>query len=109
MAYEQRGGRDFGPQDGGRDSGRDGGREGGRDGGDTAYVRGRGKRELMTNILCSFARIPKADMIPPGSITDYGSTMVHWMRNRQPRYKGAYQGEAERPSASYIVDVGDPL
>jgi polyadenylation factor subunit 2 len=32
--------------------------------------------------------------------------MVHWMRYRQPRYKDGYQGEAERPSASYIVDVG---
>lgn len=40
-----------------------------------------------------------------GPITDYGSTMVHWMRNRQPRYKGGYQGEFERPSPSYIVDV----
>ena len=40
-----------------------------------------------------------------GPVTDYGSTMVHWMRNRQPRYKGGYQGEMERPSASYIIDV----
>ncbi|KAG9232031.1 WD40-repeat-containing domain protein [Amylocarpus encephaloides] len=42
-------------------------------------------------------------------ITDYGSTMVHWMRNRQPRFKGGYQGEMERPSASYIVDMLPPL
>lgn len=27
------------------------------------------------------------------------------MRNRQPRYKGSYLGETERPSISYIVDV----
>jgi hypothetical protein len=40
-----------------------------------------------------------------GPITDYGSTMVHWMRNRQPRFKGGYQGEMERPSPSYITDV----
>ena len=40
-----------------------------------------------------------------GPVTDYGSTMVHWMRNRQPRYKGGYQGEVERPSPSYIIDV----
>jgi len=32
--------------------------------------------------------------------------MVQWMRNRRPRYKGAVMLEAERPSPSYIVDVG---
>lgn len=31
--------------------------------------------------------------------------MVHWMRNRKPRYQGSYSGEFERPSPSYIVDV----
>lgn len=31
------------------------------------------------------------------------------MRNRQPRYKGSYKGEYERPSASYIVDMLPPL
>jgi len=41
----------------------------------------------------------------PGPVTDYGATMVHWMRNRQPRYKGGFQGETERPSPSYIIDV----
>jgi polyadenylation factor subunit 2 len=41
-------------------------------------------------------------------VTDYGATMAHWMRNRKPRYKGAFNGEAERPSASYIVDVSTP-
>ena len=40
-----------------------------------------------------------------GSVTDYGSTMVQWMRNRQPRYKAASKVEYERPSASYMVDV----
>jgi hypothetical protein len=44
----------------------------------------------------------------PGPVTDYGSTMVHWMRNRQPRFKGGYQGEMERPSPSYVIDVGPP-
>jgi len=43
-----------------------------------------------------------------GPVTDYGSTVVHWMRNRQPRFKGGYQGEMERPSPSYIVDVCHP-
>ena len=42
-------------------------------------------------------------------VTDYGSTFIHWMRNRQPRYKGSYRGEYERPSASYIVDMLPPL
>jgi hypothetical protein len=40
-----------------------------------------------------------------GPVTDYGSTLLHWIRNRQPRWKGAYHGEMERPSPSYIVDV----
>lgn len=35
--------------------------------------------------------------------------MVHWLRNRQPRFKGGYQGEMERPSPSYIVDMLPPL
>ena len=43
-----------------------------------------------------------------GPVTDYGSTIVHWMRNRQPRFKSGYQGEMERPSPSYIVDVCHP-
>ncbi|KAI4212121.1 MAG: hypothetical protein LQ351_005151 [Letrouitia transgressa] len=34
--------------------------------------------------------------------------MVRWMRNRQPRYKGAGQLELERPSASYIADMLPP-
>ncbi len=40
-----------------------------------------------------------------GPVTDYGATIVHWMRHRQPRYKGSFVGETERPSNSYIVDV----
>ncbi|ORY69730.1 protein PFS2 [Pseudomassariella vexata] len=42
-------------------------------------------------------------------VTDYGATMAHWMRNRDARYKGSFKGEAERPSASYIVDMLPPL
>ncbi|KAG9242464.1 WD40-repeat-containing domain protein [Calycina marina] len=71
--------RDYGGGGGG------GGLEGG--GFQPGFGRGRGKR----------------------AITDYGSTMVHWMRNRQPRYKGGYQGEMERPSPSYIIDMLPPL
>ncbi|TVY30790.1 Polyadenylation factor subunit [Lachnellula hyalina] len=71
-------------QRGERDFGGQGGGGGGFEGG---FGRGRGRR----------------------AVTDYGSTMVHWMRNRQPRYKGGYQGELERPSPSYIVDMLPPL
>ncbi|PQE10748.1 polyadenylation factor subunit 2 protein [Rutstroemia sp. NJR-2017a BBW] len=84
MAYEQRefgGGREG---RGGRGDGGQGGEGGGNEGG---FARGRGRRP----------------------VTDYSSTMVHWMRNRQPRYKGGYQGEMERPSPSYIIDMLPPL
>jgi hypothetical protein len=40
-----------------------------------------------------------------GPVTDYGSTMVNWMRHRQPHYKGSYLGELERPSISYMIHV----
>jgi len=43
---------------------------------------------------------------PLGPVTDYSATVTHWLRNRTANYKGGYTGEAERPSASYIVDVG---
>ncbi|CAL8581056.1 pre-mRNA cleavage and polyadenylation factor (CPF) complex subunit [Xanthoria parietina] len=42
------------------------------------------------------------------AVTDYGSSMVHWMRNRQPRYKGAPKVELERPSPSYIAQMMPP-
>ncbi|KAG4418823.1 Polyamine N-acetyltransferase 1 [Cadophora malorum] len=73
-------------QRGERDFGGQGG-GGGGGGYEGVFIRGRGRRP----------------------VTDYGSTMVHWMRNRQPRFKGGYQGEMERPSASYIVDMIPPL
>jgi len=38
-------------------------------------------------------------------VTDYGSSLVQWMRTRKPRYKGGHGMEVERPSASYVVDV----
>lgn len=40
-----------------------------------------------------------------GPVTDYTSSMVQWMRHRQPRYKGGGRIEMERPSPSYAVDV----
>ena len=43
--------------------------------------------------------------VTPGPVTDYTSSMVQWMRHRQPRYKGGPRLEMERPSPSYIVDV----
>ena len=45
------------------------------------------------------------DSFLKGAITDYGPSMVQWMRNRQPRYKGGARIEMERPSPSYIIDV----
>ncbi|KAI9055704.1 hypothetical protein LZ554_000647 [Drepanopeziza brunnea f. sp. 'monogermtubi'] len=83
MAYEPRGERDFGGQGGGGG----GAGAGGGSGYEGVFIRGRGRRP----------------------ITDYGSTMVHWMRNRQPRFKSGYQGEMERPSPSYIIDMIPPL
>ncbi|KAJ5187106.1 hypothetical protein N7449_010100 [Penicillium cf. viridicatum] len=45
----------------------------------------------------------------PRLVTDYGSSMVQWMRTRQPRYKGGYRLETERPSPSFAVDVLPPM
>ncbi|OJJ50516.1 hypothetical protein ASPZODRAFT_155656 [Penicilliopsis zonata CBS 506.65] len=42
-------------------------------------------------------------------VTDYGSSLVQWMRTRRPRYQGGHRMEAERPSASYVVDMVPPL
>ncbi len=47
----------------------------------------------------------KLTPLEQGPVTDYGATVVHWMRHRQPKYRGSFRGEVERPSASYIVDV----
>jgi len=49
--------------------------------------------------------IALADHRFQGPVTDYSSTVINWMRNRRPAHQGAYRGEAEQPSASYIVDV----
>lgn len=53
-------------------------------------------RHVQKPVLISFV----------GPVTDYGSSMVQWMRNRKPRYKGGVMMEVERPSSSYVVDVG---
>ncbi|KAF2763569.1 WD40 repeat-like protein [Pseudovirgaria hyperparasitica] len=45
---------------------------------------------------------------PKRPVTDYGSTMVQWMRNRRPNHKGGSVLEMERPSASYIIDMLPP-
>ncbi|KAH8909534.1 WD40 repeat-like protein [Coniochaeta sp. PMI_546] len=70
--------------DGGRDKGFDGG--GGGHGYDGGPPRARGRRP----------------------VTDYGATVVHWMLHREPRYRGSFKGEVERPSQSYIVDMLPP-
>ncbi|KAF9893424.1 hypothetical protein FE257_010736 [Aspergillus nanangensis] len=63
----------------------------------------------------SFGRPPKSyegGIIGPRRprlVTDYGSSLVQWMRNRRPRYEGGHRAETERPSASYIVDMLPPL
>ncbi|KAI1611289.1 WD40-repeat-containing domain protein [Exophiala viscosa] len=44
----------------------------------------------------------------PRPITDYGSSIIQWMSNRKPGYKGSYHYEQERPSLSYVVDVLAP-
>ena len=43
-----------------------------------------------------------------GPVTDYTSSMIQWMRHRQPRYKGGARIDMERPSPSYIIDVCSP-
>ena len=56
--------------------------------------------------LCEYTKIQKINTeFRPGAITDYGPSMVQWMRNRQPRYKGGAYLEMERPSPSYVIDV----
>ncbi|KMU75584.1 polyadenylation factor subunit 2 [Coccidioides immitis RMSCC 3703] len=45
----------------------------------------------------------------PRPVTDYGSSLVQWMRVRQPKYKGGHRLEWERPSASYTVDMLPPF
>ena len=44
----------------------------------------------------------------PRAVTDYGSSLVQYMSNRRPRYKGSHQYEQERPSDSYAVDMLPP-
>ena len=43
----------------------------------------------------------------PRPVTDYGSSLVQWITNRRPRYRGVVH-EQERPSPSYIIDVLPP-
>ncbi|PGH23659.1 polyadenylation factor subunit 2 [Polytolypa hystricis UAMH7299] len=53
--------------------------------------------------------IPRSMTRRPRPVTDYSSSMVQWIRTRQPRYKGGHRIEQERPSASYTVDMVPPL
>ncbi|KAK4158005.1 WD40-repeat-containing domain protein [Chaetomidium leptoderma] len=91
MAYEPRG--DYADKGYGFGGGGAGG--GGHDG----PPRARGRQD-QENI--------KLTLPLKGPVTDYGASIVHWMRRRQPRYKGSFVGETERPSNSYIVDMLPP-
>ncbi|KAG8531466.1 uncharacterized protein KY384_003095 [Bacidia gigantensis] len=42
------------------------------------------------------------------NVTDYGSSMVQWMRYREQRYRGGTRLETERPFASHVVDMLPP-
>ncbi|KAK5451479.1 pre-mRNA cleavage and polyadenylation factor (CPF) complex subunit [Exophiala xenobiotica] len=44
----------------------------------------------------------------PRPVTDYGSSLIQWMNNRKPAYKGSYHYEQERPSLSYVIDILPP-
>lgn len=44
----------------------------------------------------------------PRPVTDYGSSVVQWISNRKPRYRGIQHYEQERPSPSYVVDMLPP-
>ncbi|KAK2743066.1 pre-mRNA cleavage and polyadenylation factor (CPF) complex subunit [Myotisia sp. PD_48] len=55
-----------------------------------------------------FAPRPISGPRRPRPVTDYTSSLVQWMRVRQPRYKGSHRLEFERPSASYAVDMLPP-
>ncbi|KAK6364045.1 pre-mRNA cleavage and polyadenylation factor (CPF) complex subunit [Exophiala oligosperma] len=44
----------------------------------------------------------------PRPITDYGTSMIQWMNDRKPAYRGSYHYEQERPSLSYLVDILPP-
>lgn len=88
MAYEPRG--DYGGDRGGQ----------GQDG---QMIKVRGRRKLLlTVVLLTLLML----IVFQGPVTDYSATLLHWQRNRVPNYKGSYIGESERPSCSYIVDVG---
>ena len=45
----------------------------------------------------------------PRPVTDYGSSMVQWISNRKPAYKGTAHYEQERPSLNYVIDVLPPI
>lgn len=97
MSYIPR--RDF--DKGGRGGGGGGG-GGGDDGGYDGFMKAKGRRTCKTrpSFFSTLTRSPVA-----GPVTDYGATTTHWMRHRQPKYKGGYRGDLERPSPSYLINV----
>lgn len=44
----------------------------------------------------------------PRPVTDYGSSMVQWTRQRQQPWKTSLHYEQERPSISYVLDMLPP-
>lgn len=62
---------------------------------------------LRSIALYSLTDVPPMLIITLGPVTDFSATFTKWKGDWAPSYKGGYTGEAERPSASYIVDVGN--
>lgn len=44
----------------------------------------------------------------PRPITDYGSALISWQRERRQPWKGSWHYEQERPSISYVFDMLPP-
>lgn len=44
----------------------------------------------------------------PRPVTDYGSSMLNWVRQRRQPWKGSFHYEQERPSMSYVLDMLPP-
>lgn len=64
-------------------------------------------RMFLASRFDRFGSVSVLTTLAIGLVTDYGSSMVQWMRTRQPRYKGGHRLETERPSPSFAVDVRD--
>lgn len=66
--------------------------------------------ELQTSYRSSSRKMHKVavkvtNYITSGNATDIGTTYVHYLENRRPKYHGVRGFEAERHSLSYVFDV----